>query len=254
MAEDKNSFIAYCDWGDIFDELEDAEAGKLVKHLFDYVRDKSPEPKDKLTKMMFIQIQQSLKRDLAKYSKYIDKQKVNGAKGGRPKNPTLLKKTQPFSEKPKKADSVSVSVSVNDNASVNDNVNVNDIKEKEKESIVYSKEVHDTFESCLNYFPEHLHPNTEAKKNNWLDTLEKLERIDGLELDLIRKIVKKTRADDFWSKNFLSLTKLRKTNKEDITFIQVFYEKFKTTGNSKGHVSAEDMQTYIKRKRAEEAN
>jgi hypothetical protein len=125
---------------------------------------------------------------------------------------------------------------------------------KNKEQKVYSKEVHDTFQKCLNYFPEHLHPNTEAKKNNWLDTLEKLERIDGLELDLIRKIVKKTRADDFWSKNFLSLTKLRKTNKEDITFIQVFYEKFKTTGNSKGHVSAEDMQTYIKRKRAEEAN
>ena len=133
-------------------------------------------------------------------------------------------------------------------------------KEKEKEEVkgkeqkVYSIEIHDTFQKCLNYFPEHLHPNTEAKKNNWLDTLHKLNTLDNLDLDLIRKIVKKTRADDFWSKNFLSLTKLRKSNKDDIKFIQVFYEKFKTTGNSKGHISAEDMQTYIKRKRAEEAN
>ena len=36
------------------------EAGKLVKHLFDYVRDKDPVAEDKLTKMMFIQIQQIL--------------------------------------------------------------------------------------------------------------------------------------------------------------------------------------------------
>jgi len=119
MAKDKNSFIAYSDWGDIFDELEDVEAGKLVKHLFDYVRDKNPIAEDKLTKMMFIQIQQALKRDLVKYDKYIDKQSVNGKKGGRPKkNPTLSKKTQPLINKPKKADSVSVSVSVSD--SVND--------------------------------------------------------------------------------------------------------------------------------------
>jgi uncharacterized phage protein (TIGR02220 family) len=120
MAKDKKSFVAYSDWGDIFDELEDVEAGRLVKHLFDYVRDKNPIAQDKLTKMMFIQIQQSLKRDLVKYDKYIDKQSVNGKKGGRPKkNPTLSEKTQPFIEKPKKADSVNVSVSVNDNEIIN---------------------------------------------------------------------------------------------------------------------------------------
>ena len=127
MAQGKKSFIAYTDWGDIFDELTDEEAGRLVKHLFEYVRDNDPEPRDKLTKMLFIQIEQSLKRDLKKYDKYIDKQKVNGAKGGRPKkNPTLSQKTQPFIDKPKKADSVNVSVSVNDND------NVNDINKKSK--------------------------------------------------------------------------------------------------------------------------
>ena len=114
MAENKKSFVAYCDWQETFEELSDEEAGKLVKHLFNYVNDKNPETSDKLTKMCFIPIKQSLKRDLKKYEKYVHKQSVNGKKGGRPKNPTLSQKTQPFIEKPKKADSVSVSVSVSD--------------------------------------------------------------------------------------------------------------------------------------------
>ena len=115
MAENKKSFVAYCDWQETFEELSDEEAGKLVKHLFNYVNDKNPETSDKLTKMCFIPIKQSLKRDLKKYEKYVEKQSVNGKKGGRPKNPTLSQITQPFIGKPKKADSVSVSVSVNDN-------------------------------------------------------------------------------------------------------------------------------------------
>ena len=112
MAENKKSFVAYCDWQETFEELSDEEAGKLVKHLFNYVNDNNPETSDKLTKMCFIPIKQSLKRDLKKYEGYIQKQSVNGKKGGRPKNPTLSEITQPFIEKPKKAVSVSVSDSV----------------------------------------------------------------------------------------------------------------------------------------------
>tara|TARA_R110002074_G_scaffold395834_1_gene584592 strand:- start:1912 stop:2601 length:690 start_codon:yes stop_codon:yes gene_type:complete len=114
MAENKKSFVAYCDWQETFEELSDEEAGKLVKHLFNYVNDKNPETSDKLTKMCFIPIKQSLKRDLKKYETYKEKQSVNGKKGGRPKNPTLSQKTQPFIKKPKKADSVSVSDNVSD--------------------------------------------------------------------------------------------------------------------------------------------
>ncbi|GAF99170.1 unnamed protein product, partial [marine sediment metagenome] len=65
---------------------------------------------DKNTRLCFISMKQTLKRDLKKYNTYIDKQKANGKKGGRPKK-VETQKTQPFIEKPKKADSVSVSVS-----------------------------------------------------------------------------------------------------------------------------------------------
>lgn len=120
--EGKNSFIAYCNWSEIFDELTNEKAGQLIKHLFAYVNDKDPQSDDVIIKLAFVPIKQSLKRDLKQWNKYIEKQSINGKKGGRPKKAKESQKTQRFSEKPKKADNVNVNV--NDN--VNDNVNVND--------------------------------------------------------------------------------------------------------------------------------
>lgn len=113
MAKDKKSFVAYCDWLESFEELTDEEAGRLAKHLFRYVNDLNPEAPDRITKMCFIPIKQSLKRDLVKYEERADRARENGAKGGRPKT----QKTQSVISEPKKPDSVSVNV--------NDNVNVN---------------------------------------------------------------------------------------------------------------------------------
>ena len=110
MAKDKKSFVAYCDWLESFEELTDEEAGRLAKHLFRYVNDLNPEAPDKITKMCFIPIKQSLKRDLVKYEERADRARENGAKGGRPKT----KKTQSVISEPKKPDSVNVSVNVND--------------------------------------------------------------------------------------------------------------------------------------------
>jgi hypothetical protein len=123
MAENKKSFLAYCDWIDVFEELTDEEAGKLAKHLFRYVNDKNPELDDRLLKLSFIPIQQTLKRDLKKYEKYVDKQRENGSKGGRPKKEET-QITQPFFQEPKKADSDSDSDIVSVNAIVNESVNV----------------------------------------------------------------------------------------------------------------------------------
>ena len=115
MAKDKKSFILYTDQSGVFNQLPDEIAGKLIKHIFAYVNDENPISEDLIINIAFEPIKQSLKRDLKRYEVYVDKQSVNGAKGGRPKKPTETQKTQPFFEKPKKADSVSVSDSVNDN-------------------------------------------------------------------------------------------------------------------------------------------
>ena len=114
MAENKKSFILYTDQSGVFNQLPDEIAGKLIKHIFAYVNDENPISKDLIINIAFEPIKQSLKRDLKRYEQYVDKQSVNGAKGGRPKKPTETQITQPFFEKPKKADSVSDSVNVNE--------------------------------------------------------------------------------------------------------------------------------------------
>lgn len=68
MAENKKSIIVYADWINKFEELSDEEAGRLIKHFFRYVNDLNPEPPDRITKLMFVDIKSTLKRDLNKYS------------------------------------------------------------------------------------------------------------------------------------------------------------------------------------------
>lgn len=74
MAEGKNSIVVYRDWIDIFDDLEDDEAGRLIKHFFRYVNDLNPESPDRLTSLLFKQIKSTLKRDLKKWE---DKSLIN---------------------------------------------------------------------------------------------------------------------------------------------------------------------------------
>ncbi len=105
MAEGKKSVLLYCDIIHTVEELEDDEAGRLFKHYLRYINDQNPEPPDKLTKIVFEPIKQTLKRDLKKYEAFVEKQSLNGKRGGRPTKADETQKTQAFSEKPKKADS-----------------------------------------------------------------------------------------------------------------------------------------------------
>jgi len=115
MAKNKKSFILYTDQSGVFNQLPDEIAGKLIKHIFAYVNDEDPKCEDLIINIAFEPIKQSLKRDLKRYEEYIEKQSLNGSKGGRPKKAKESQKTQAFLEKPKKTDSDSVSDSVNDN-------------------------------------------------------------------------------------------------------------------------------------------
>lgn len=120
MAENKKSIVVYADWIDKFEELEDDEAGRLIKHFFRYVNDLNPEAPDRTTKLMFIDIEATLKRDLVKWEKRAERSRENGLKGGRPttqENPEKPKETQQVILEPRKPDSVSVSVNVNDSVS-----------------------------------------------------------------------------------------------------------------------------------------
>ena len=102
MAQGKKSFQLYVEWIEVFNELDNEDAGELIKHIFKYVNDENPETKNKLVSLSFIQIKQQLKRDLKKWKVKSETNKANGALGGRPKNPKEPKITERLISKPKK--------------------------------------------------------------------------------------------------------------------------------------------------------
>ena len=76
------------------DLLSDAEAGRLIKALLHYsngVIDDLPGQE----KLVFAMLKSQIYRDAASHHDFCDKQRENGKKGGRPKNPMV------FEENPK---------------------------------------------------------------------------------------------------------------------------------------------------------
>jgi hypothetical protein len=81
MAKDKKSFLLYCDLIHTFEELDDDEAGRLIKHIFRYVNDLNPQAPDKITKIAFEPIKQQLKRDLTKWEMELENKSIGGRIG-----------------------------------------------------------------------------------------------------------------------------------------------------------------------------
>ena len=105
MAENKKSFLLYCDLIHTVEHLSDEDAGKVLKWVLDYVNDGDPEPLKGLLAAVCEPIKQQLKRDLKKYESIVDRNSKNGAKGGRPKKPKKPTGLIGLIEKPKEADS-----------------------------------------------------------------------------------------------------------------------------------------------------
>lgn len=105
MAENKKSFLLYCDLIHTIKQLPDEKAGVLFKHILEYVNDNNPTTDDLIINISFEPIKQQLKRDLIKFEGIVERNKLNGAKGGRPKKPKKPTGLNGNPKKPKKADS-----------------------------------------------------------------------------------------------------------------------------------------------------
>jgi len=113
MAENKKSFLLYCDIIHTINKLSNEQSGILFKHILSYVNDEKPIANDVIIELVFEPIKQSLLRDLEKYEGICNRNKTNGAKGGRPikpKKPNGLKNNPKNPIEPKKPDSDSDSV------------------------------------------------------------------------------------------------------------------------------------------------
>jgi hypothetical protein len=126
MAENKKSFVLYCDLIHTIEKLPDDKAGLLFKHLLRYVNDQNPITDDLLVEIAFEPIRHQLKRDLSKWDTKIDKLTEQGRLGGiKSGEARALKKKQNEANASKNEanEAVTVNVTVNDTV----NVNVNDI-------------------------------------------------------------------------------------------------------------------------------
>ncbi len=111
----KKSFLLYLEYREYFEELSASELQQLIFIIFDYEENQKEPKKPNLTKelwLVWLVIKNQLDRDKDRYDKRCETSKINGKKGGRPKNEKKPKK-------PKKAD--------NEEEKDNEDVNDDDI-------------------------------------------------------------------------------------------------------------------------------
>lgn len=70
---------------------------------------------------------------------------------------------------------------------------------------------------------------------NWLDALDKLNKIDGYDNETIKKVIKFGRQDDFWQQNVFSISALRKKTDgvQKFAKIKAAADKGKRNGHKK---------------------
>ena len=113
MAEGKKSFVAYSDWHNMFNELPDEVAGKLIKHIFSYVNDENPNTDDYVINALFQQVKSTLKRDLEKWEAQRVQRSEAGKKSAEIRATKINERSTSVNETERKA-TVSVSVSVSE--------------------------------------------------------------------------------------------------------------------------------------------
>ena len=67
MAENKKSFLLYCDLIHTVEKMPIEKAGELFMHILKYVNDTNPITNDLIIQLTFEPIKQALKRDLDKW-------------------------------------------------------------------------------------------------------------------------------------------------------------------------------------------
>lgn len=108
----RNSFVLHMDSLSVLDDLTDDQAGKLFKAIKSFKTGSECEL-DFGLRMAFLPFKNQFLRDDKGYQKVVERNKINGSKGGAPKKPKRTQKTQSVILEPKKADSDSDSDSDN---------------------------------------------------------------------------------------------------------------------------------------------
>ena len=122
----KNSFVLYKDYEELFDRLSDEEAGQLIKAIFDYERSGELPELPRLLEFILLPIKNTLDRDSDKYDKIVEKRRKAGAMGGKVAQANALKNEQMLDNSSTRVANQADSVSVTDSDSDSDSDSVTD--------------------------------------------------------------------------------------------------------------------------------
>lgn len=171
MATGKKSFVLYTSYVHAINLLTDEQAGKLLKHIFNYVNDLDPKEDDVLVRIAFEPIKQQLKRDLVKWKSERKSRSKAGKKGMKSRwgkaitndNTAITKDNSVINGITKITDNVDVNVNVD----VNENVILYRIEECLQFSLNDERWVraNKTNREELNVFNSYLEQVSEYTKN-----------------------------------------------------------------------------------------
>ena len=125
----------------------------------------------------------------------------------------------------------------------NNNINNNNSTKSKKRQ--YSEKTTKAFSHFAALFPLKYRPKTDAQKNKWLDCLDKIERLDGYNLREVYNVSKELRKDEFWQNNFLSILKLRNTDKNGIKYIDRFMVQHKAKQKPVGFTKIKGLKEFF---------
>lgn len=148
-------------------------------------------------------------------------------------SPKLIFYLQPYLEKSERARNAALTrwnnanalqMHCKSNASKVKESKVKESKVKKTNNRIYSDEIKNFTAHITEYFSKDIIDKlSKSQKYKWVDTIDKLIRLDKYTKGEIERAVKNATLDSFWKKNFLSLTKLRtKNDKQDCKHIVVF--------------------------------
>jgi len=98
----QKSFILYNDTYEHIKSLSLADKGKLLDAIFNHANNNAIEV-DGVVAMAFSFIKSQMDRDADKYNKFIEKQRANGLRGGRPKDSQSKPKNPPLNRDSQKS-------------------------------------------------------------------------------------------------------------------------------------------------------
>lgn len=105
MAADRQkSFIMYDEYAQHFSLLSDEELGALMRAVYSYRQNGEVAELPDKAAMAFSFIRVRLDEDSRRYEETCEKNRQNGARGGRKKSEDVPEKSERFSEKPKRTD------------------------------------------------------------------------------------------------------------------------------------------------------